>query len=338
MKWVRNISIIVLVLVASNLVHGQRLTAIAYDYLQAEKIDSARYWIDSAIVTDERKNSQTWQVRGFVYRKMETAENIEPRDIAIESFVQARNLDEEGKYTEQINGFLDNTIIRYYNDAVQYLQKGMLTESEDSYKAWRNKQKKYLNRQESDFTKRDNEYYDALGSGYLQRVDQLSGDEKKKNIEKAIHVYNKVLAIDSMQYAPNLNIGIMYYNQGADLITNMDPLTPIEDIPAIEEKAQNDFKKALPYLLRAHEMKPEKIDVIEAITGCYFGLYGSNNENYIKYQTILDEKTLPSLLEAHKKDPNDRETLKQLVRIYSTTFKDEEKYLEFSKKLNNLDG
>jgi len=89
----------------------------------------------------------------------------------------------------------------------------------------------------------------------------------------------------------------MYYNQGADLIMNMDPFTPIEEIPLIESEAQEGFNKALPFLLKALELSPDRIDVVEAVTGCYYGL--QDNDNYMKYQTILDESNLPKLLEKH---------------------------------------
>ncbi|MEX1002289.1 MAG: hypothetical protein WDZ35_09270 [Crocinitomicaceae bacterium] len=338
MKWVRNITVIVFTIFVSGFVYGQRHTATAYEYYKKEQFDSAQYWIDSAIVSDERSNSQTWQLRGIIYRKLETADKKSYRDISIESFVQAKNLDVDGVYAEKINDYMKNTIIRYYNDAVIALENGDLEEAVDSYKSYKLKTKKYLSHLQQTFEKEDYEFYDVIGTAYLHKSRRLDGEQKEQAISKAIHFCEKAIAVDSNQFSPNYSLGVLHYNRGADFIMNMDPLTPIEEIPEIEKKAQDGFKKALPYLLRAHQINPEHTDVIEAITGCYFGLYGSNDEQYMKYQKILDEKRLPELLEKHEKDPKDRETIKQLLRIYSTTFEDQEKYLEFSKKLNTLDG
>jgi hypothetical protein len=77
--------------------------------------------------------------------------------------------------------------------------------------------------------------------------------------------------------------------------------------------------------------------VIEAITGCYYGLWGAESEDYIKYQTLLDEKNLPTLIEKHGKEPENKKVLRELVRIYSTTFKDEDKYKKYSEILNKLE-
>ena len=40
-------------------------------------------------------------------------------------------------------------------------------------------------------------------------------------------------------------------------------------------------------------------DIIEAITGCYYGL--QDNDNYMKFQGVLDERNLPTLIEKYKR-------------------------------------
>ncbi|MEO9533580.1 MAG: hypothetical protein ABJG68_01170 [Crocinitomicaceae bacterium] len=314
--------------------YGQKYTTKAYGLYQAGSYEEAKIYVDSAITSNERFNSQLWQLRGLVYRKLESDENKDFRNVAIESFVEARKLDEEGKYKEKIDGYLYNTIIRYYNDAVTYLGEKELENSESAYSLYKGKYKKYVD-EGFNFNQNDIEYYTALGSEYLKLVSNLQGEQKTKQTAKGIHFFQLVLDIDKDQFGPNLNIGVMYYNNGADLIMNMDPLTPIEDIPLIEEKAQDYFSKALPFLLEANRIEPERVDVIEAITGCYYGL--QDDENYNKYQKILDEKNLPKLLEKHNANPKDQEVVRELVRIYSTTFKDDEKYKKFAEILNKLE-
>jgi tetratricopeptide (TPR) repeat protein len=313
---------------------GQQYTAKAYGLYQAGAYEEAKVYVDSAVTSNERFHSQLWQLRGLVYRKLESAEQNDYRQIAIESFVQARTLDEEGKYKEKIDGYLYHTIIRYYNDAVTFLGEKELENSESSYVLYKGKYKKYIDAG-FNFNQNDIEYYTALGSEYLKLVSGLKGDQKTKQTAEGIHYFQLVLDIDKNQFGPNLNIGVMYYNNGADLIMNMDPLTALEDIPIIEENAQTYFQTALPFLLESHRIEPERIDVIEAITGCYYGL--QDDDNYNKYQQILDEKNLPMLLEKHKANPKDQDAVRELVRIYSTTFKDDEKYKKFADILNKLE-
>lgn len=333
MKISKHISILVLMFIA-HVGFAQQHTTKAYGHYQAQAFDSAKFWIDSAVVSGEKSNSQTWQLRGLIYRKLESAENKGYREIAIESFLEARTVDTEGKHKEKIDGYLYNTVIRYYNDAVTHLGANNLEGSEKSYINYKEKFLAHVDANK-DFTANDIEFYNALGSEYLKLISTLSGEDKTEKTLKGVAFFEKVLKLDPNQFQPNFNVGIMYYNSGADLIMNMDPLTPIEEIPVIEEKAQNSFRKALPFLLEAHKMQVDRTDVIEAITGCYYGL--QDDENYTKFQKILDEKNLPTLLEKHTANPKDRVVVRELVRIYSTTFKDDEKYKKYAEILDNLE-
>lgn len=333
MKALKHISLIVISLISFSGL-AQKFTVKANECYNQKDYPCAQENIDSAIVSNERFNSQTWQLRGLIYLKLETDTDKEPRDIAIESFVQARNLDSTGTYDSAIKRFLRNGVIRYYNDAVVLLQSGDLDNSESSYTLYKGKYKKYID-PAFDFKEQDIEYYNALGSEYLKMVPRLSGDEKSKKTAKGIHYFQMIVDQDTTLFQPNFNIGIMYYNDGADLIMNMDPLTPIEEIPEIEKRAQEGFRKALPYLLRSRRIDPECLDVIEAIAGCYYGL--QDNDSYLKYQTILDEKNLPKLLEKIQKNSKDRDTLEELTRIYSTTLKDKDQYNKYEKMLEALD-
>lgn len=335
MKLIRNISLLFFLI--GNVAFGQQYTTKAYGFYQEGKFEDARIYADSAIVSNERFNSQLWQLRGLIYRKLENQYNLaENRNIAIESFIQARNLDEEGKYKQKIDDYLYHTVVRYYNDAVTEMNNNELEASEGSYLAYKDKYVKYVDAAK-DFSSGDIEFYTALGSEYLKLVSTQIGEEKTKNTAKGVNYFLEVLKIDGNQFGPNFNIGVMYYNNGADLIMNSDPLTPIEEIPLIEAKAQDYFKRAMPYLEKARQLDPTRIDVIEALTGCCYGLYGSDNEEYQKYQKMLDEKNLPILLNKHKASPQDRQIIQELVRIYSTTFKDDTEYKKFAEILNNLE-
>ena len=93
---------------------------------------------------------------------------------------------------------------------------------------------------------------------------------------------------------------------------------------------------ALPMMQKAYALNPESPEVIEGLAGIYFSLY--DHENWMVYQTKLDKINLPVYLETYSKDPNNRDVVKQLVRIYSSTLKDEEQYLKFKAILDQLGG
>jgi len=335
MKLVKHILLFLLIATSTEGL-TQDLTSRAHAMYSAKDYDSARVLIDSAIVTKEKYNSQTWQLRGLIYRKLETPQTPQYREVAIESFVSARATDTTGIYKDKITEYLSNTIIRYYNDAVTFLNEGKYVESERSYVLYKEKYKSLINPAEN-FDMKDIEYFNALGGGYTKQLSQLSGKDYDITFALAINSLSKVLAIDSLNYLANLNTAVLYYNKGADLIVNQDPLnTPIELF--IENLAVSEqlFLSALPMMKKAYAINPTSVEVIEGMAGIYFGLH--DDPNWIIYQTMLDKINLPLLLEAHAKDPKDKETLKQIVRIYSSTLKDSAEYQKFKALLDQLGG
>lgn len=333
MKLIKYISFVVTIFIVSQ-GYAQSLTGQAYEFYKAKDYENALIWIDSAVTTSEKFDSQTWQLRGIIYRNIGGANELENRETAINSFAEARKYDSDGEYAQKINEYLKNTVIRYYNDAVTLLtEQKDLKGSEQSYLTYKQKYAELLDA-EHNFDKSDIDYYNALGAEYLAQVDQSSADKKDELRAQSLIFCDKVIQIDSLDYQANFNSGIVYYNQGADYIMNQDPLITIDDLIAYQKKSETAFLKALPFLHRAEKVNPDSKEVIEALMGCYYGL--NNNEKYMKYQTIIDGINLPDLLEKHRKNPKDKETLKELIRIYSTTLEDKEKSDYYRGLLNDL--
>lgn len=321
--------------IAGNTLFGQGYTSNAYECYKQEDFSCARTWIDSAIVSEERFDAQTWLLRGVIYRNLDSPENPEFRNIAIESFIQSKNIDSTSANKDKVDSYIYKTVVRYYNDAVTYLESNKLSESENAYVVYKGKFKKYID-PSFNFDGTDIEYYNALGSEYLKRLSTLTGEEREKNSARAINAFEMVLAIDPNNYQANFNIGIIYYNDGADLVMNMDPVnTPIEKLAENLERSEILFNNALPKLLKAFEINPSSREAVEGLAGSYYGL--NDDDNYMKYQTILDEIKLPGLLEAYQKNPNDVEVLSELVRIYSSTIKNEEEYKKYKEELDKLE-
>lgn len=314
---------------------SQELTAKAHAMFKAGDYDSARVFIDQAIQTPEKNNSQTWQLRGLIYRKLETPENIQYREVALESFVQARKTDSTGIYKDKINEYLYNTIVRYYNDAVTFLSENKFAESERSYLIYKEKYSTLID-SGKDFKPQDIEYYNALGNGYSRQLGRLSGKDYEITFTLSVNALSKVLAIDSMNYLANLNTAVLYYNRGADLVENPDVNGSIEELIANIELSNQLFLMALPMMQKAYLLNPESPEVIEGLAGIYYSL--NDNENWTIYQTKLDIINLPQYLAAYEKDPTNKDVLKQLVRIYSTTLKDDAQHLKFKTILDQLGG
>lgn len=87
---------------------------------------------------------------------------------------------------------------------------------------------------------------------------------------------------------------------------------------------------------KAYALNPDNLETIEGLSGIYFGL--NDQDNYIIFQTKLDKINLPKYLEIYNQNPTDRKNIEELVRIYSSTLKDETQYQKFKAILDQLGG
>jgi len=282
MKMLKHISFLCLILFGLN-VYGQNYTGKAYGFYQEKSYDSAAVYIDKAVIAAQEKyNSKTWQLRGVIYRNLEATGGISKREIAIQSFVTARKVDTIGQFTEEIANYLYNINVRYYNDAVGYLQQGELEKSESSYLTYKGNYQSIL-KIEHDFKKQDIEFYSVLGGAWFKKNSQVEVSEKAKVYQNAILAFQKALDLDSLNYSANYGIGISYYNQGADLITNMNPFeADLDEIDRIQNLSIEMFKKGEPYLKRAFTINPNEKEVVEGLTGIYYSLNEDDEYNYFR--------------------------------------------------------
>jgi tetratricopeptide (TPR) repeat protein len=286
MKMVKYISILCLLFTGVDTL-GQNYTGQAYGFYQDKNYDSAMFYIDKAVISNEKNNSKTWQLRGVIYRNMDAKGSLKFREIAISSFVMARELDSLDKYSKEIGNYLYNINIRYYNDAVEYLQEGLLEESESSYLKYKKNFNEILLK-EHDFTDQDIEYYCVLGGAWFKKNTQVDAAEKLMIYSSSIVAFKKALVLDSLNYSANYGIGISYYNQGADLITNLNPFeSNLDEIDEIQNKSITMFKMGEPYLKRAFKINPNEKEVVEGLTGIYYSL--NEDEEYNYFKNLLDK-------------------------------------------------
>jgi tetratricopeptide (TPR) repeat protein len=90
--------------------------------------------------------------------------------------------------------------------------------------------------------------------------------------EKAKADYKKSLELQPNDYANNYYLGVLYYNQGAEYTQQanaMDLKEYQKKGAAVEEKAKEQFKSAMPYMEKALEVKPEDKNALEALKTIY---------------------------------------------------------------------
>lgn len=269
--------------------------SLAFRAYQAKDLGKAKELIETAVgMQPYDVQARTWYFKAYIYkdlykedRNATGAQNF--RDVAINSYFITIELDDVKEFTEdskQSIRFLANT---YYNDAAAALELDNFENADKLYTEYRNYSIK-LN-PEIDFRARDIEFKLYVASKYSFIFDAAEMNSKPKDVsDKIVQLYKQVLAIDSNNISANYNLGIHYYNQGVNIIENIDYNDDFEKIMQLQIDVVELFNSALPYMLRAHLLDPSRKDSIRGLSGIYYGL--NNLEKSEEYQKKLEELEL----------------------------------------------
>lgn len=279
----RKAYILLLGLLISGAALSQNYTLKAFKAYQDSSYGVAKTYIDSAIADpDESQSSQTWRIRGYIYKAIykyvdEESRNSKARPEAIDAYVKSIELDEEKKFYDNNAQSVKFLATTYYNDAVVTLKPETYNESLDMYEKYKETLK--IINPNYDFTAQDVQFYNALGGVYHKLYNR---DKESDNgyFEKAIETYKKTLEFDKDNNSANYNIGILYYNKGVDLILALDAEASLQELVDTQEKCVELFKKALPYMNTAHEQRPKNIEIMNGLKGIWFNL---NNKEKVDY-------------------------------------------------------
>jgi tetratricopeptide (TPR) repeat protein len=92
--------------------------------------------------------------------------------------------------------------------------------------------------------------------------------------EKAIDAYQNAIDLNSDYFDANYNLGALYYNKGVQQIqvANDIPTSENERYEAELAKADQWFEKALPYMEKCLELKPDDNMTMESLKNLYYRL------------------------------------------------------------------
>jgi tetratricopeptide (TPR) repeat protein len=120
------------------------------------------------------------------------------------------------------------------------------------------------------------QYYAAEGQIY----DQM------KQFEKAKDRYKKALELDPKLHMALYNLGVLYYNEGVDLVSKANKTKDDAKYKKLRQQANEKFQKALPYMERALEIKPQDTNVLSTLQTLYYRLRTQNEEYLKKYKQV----------------------------------------------------
>ena len=100
-------------------------------------------------------------------------------------------------------------------------------------------------------------------------------------------LYEEVLELDENNISANYNLGILYYNKGADIVNNMDYSLDLAELNRIQEELYIIFKKSLPYMKRAYDLNPKKEETLIGLQGIYLSM--NDKEKSEAYKQELEK-------------------------------------------------
>lgn len=280
-------------LIGNSLLAQNKLTNAIYHWKQNE-LDKAKELIDAAVEdTLFSDKSSTWYYRGTIYKelfKSREAENKKSssRQVAVESFKKALDLESEGTYADYCQKslvFLAQTI---YNHSATSFDPQNYSLAIDYYKQY--KEIILFVEPGTDFKEKDVMFNLALATTY-GRISEEDTTKKVVYLEKAKKLYEEVLKIEPNNISANYNLGIIYYNEGVEIVNNMDYSLDLFELNSVQDKIIELFKLSLPYMLKAYELYPKRKETLIGLQGIYFSLNDiEKSESYKRQLEQLEEE------------------------------------------------
>lgn len=257
--------------------------------LKNGELDKAKELIDAA--TDDTLFSgkaATYYYKGNIYKELfkEREADIKQspyRIIAVESFKKSLSLEPDGTYSESSRKNMKYLAETVYNHAAVLLTPQDYKKALSNYKFYKEiTSTAYPN---TDFKEKDILFNLALATIYsnLAEEDSTSAEEY---YGKTVDLYKEILVIDSNNVSANYNMGILFYNQGVEIVNNMDYSLDLEQLNEVQDRIIILFKKSLPYMLKAYKLDPKRRETLIGLQGIYFSL--NDIEKSEKYKTELE--------------------------------------------------
>ncbi len=251
-----------------------------------KKFDEALPIIEKIIIHPETKNDPaSWHIRSFGYIQLfkqtgtSSIDKINLLDTAMYSALISMKLDTAKAYIDNNNSFIKNGAGSYYKLSIMLLQDSLNTVKSEQYYL---NYKKYTSIFDPsfDFKQKDINYYNTTGSTFEDLYMRNNFNQKYGDVAK--YALLKVLEIDSKNISANINLGILYYNQGATLMRMMDYDVDLAQLDVIQENAKKLFKQSLPFMIKVYELDPNAEKALESLQGIYSALLDDEKANEFK--------------------------------------------------------
>lgn len=263
----------------------------AQELYAAKNPEAAKPLIDEAVRNPEtQKDPFAWSVRSFVYYELYKKNgdkmklNSALRDTSANSAIMSGKLKADEKTDAGNKSLLKNYAGTYYNICKSLLQDSINFErSQEAYKKY--KELYVIVDPAFDFKSKDIEYFSAVGSQFSDRYN--ADNTKAQYGEVGKIALMKVIELDPKNISANINLGIIYYNQGVNLINQMDLDTPLDKLEVIQDNSAKLFKQSLPFMNKVYQLDPKNLKALESLRQIYQAL--NDPEKSIEFNKKLEE-------------------------------------------------
>jgi len=262
---------------------------------KSKNYTNASSYIDTVLTQcpDKSKDAYFLHLCGFInyaiYKEIDgRASTSNSRGLACDYFIKSINYDNKQQFTEKNLQAINSFSISYINDALMILQKMEFKNQEKAVSFYNSfKKLKSIAEPNYDFTNISVDFFNGMGRMYKMRYE--NDKENSKNLlDSCIKYFNNSLALNTNQYTPNYDLGILYHNLGVDIILEeLDIDADLEMVILMQEKAVNYFSKSLPFLEKVYKMKPEETSIVQGIAAVYYSL--NDMEKHVEFMNILKD-------------------------------------------------
>jgi tetratricopeptide (TPR) repeat protein len=259
------------------------------DCIKAKDVNCAKNAVDSAFMSPEvRQDAQAWYYRAFVYYELAKKDkfniNSAYRDTSLNAIKVSYSLKPEPNVIDANKAIIKKHAETYYNMCIRYLYDSLnYDRSSSAYK----KYKEHYSSVDStfDFRSKDIEYYSAVGSHFSDLFN--NNNTKTEYGEAGKLALMKVIELDPKNVSANINLGIIYYNQGVNLINSMDIDTPLDKLEVIQDNSTKLFKQSLPFMSKVYQLDPKNVKALESLRQIYQAL--NDTEKSLEFNKKLEE-------------------------------------------------
>ena len=106
----------------------------------------------------------------------------------------------------------------------------------------------------------------------------------QNKFDEAITELTKSIELKSDLYDNQYALGVSYINKAADMFVKANDIMDVKKYTAATDEANIVYSKALPYMEKAHELKPEDTFAMQSLKELYYRLKMTDKYNAIKAQ------------------------------------------------------